>query len=87
VIKNINNELIEFKKNIRIRKENNRSAVIVNKTDREIVEYYNDLVDDVDENILKLREPYIDKVEYSKKYKKNILLLSIRKINIKKVNH
>lgn len=87
VIDKINKELIEFKKNIRMKNHNDESVVIMNKTDKDVINYYNDIVDETDENNYIIREPYINKVEYNNQYRDKVLLLKIRKVNIKKVNH
>lgn len=82
---NINNELIYFKKVVRVKKEN-KSITLTNKTESEIINYYNALLDDFDENKMKLRPSSINKVKYTEKYKDKVLLLKLRTINLKRVN-
>ncbi len=88
VIDKINNDLIYFKKYERTRKgHSGKSIVLMNKTDKDIVEFYNDLVGEIDENKYKIREPSINKVKITNKYKNLILILSARIINLKKLNN
>tara|TARA_R110000822_G_scaffold304932_1_gene430351 strand:- start:112 stop:1047 length:936 start_codon:yes stop_codon:yes gene_type:complete len=85
ITKNINNELVSFKKVVRVKKDG-KSFTVTNKTESEIIKYYNALTNEFDENKIKLRPSYIDKVNYTKKYKDKLLRLKLRTINLKRVN-
>lgn len=95
VIDKINNDLIYFKKYSRTDKEHitmsgkrkdkvEKTTVLINKTDKEIIKFYNDLVGEIDENKYKIREPSINKVNYSRQYKDKINILKIREVNLAK---
>ena len=74
----LNSDYIKYKKVIRVT-ENGKSSTITNKTDKEIIKLYNDIVQPMDENKThSLREPYIKAVEYTEKYKSNVLFLSYK---------
>ena len=87
VITKINNDLHMFKKNIRIKNDKGDSVVVLNKTDKEIYKLYNDMVGEIDESKFILRNPSINRVKITKKYKRMISILGARIINIKKVNN
>lgn len=87
VIDKINKELIEFKKNIRIINHKGESVVVLNKRDKEILQLYNDMAGEIDENKYIIREPYINKVKYNNQYQDKVLLLKKRRVNLKKVNN
>ena len=75
VIKKINRDLKEYKKVVRIIKPNDKSGTMTNKTETETYCLFNDMIGEVDENNYIYREPYINKLEYTKKYQDNIFLM------------
>ena len=83
IVTTINNELIYFKKVVRVKKDG-KTFTVTNKVESEIIKYYNDLVDDFDENKIQLRPSYIPKVNYTENYKDNVLLIKLRTINLKR---
>tara|TARA_R110002153_G_scaffold174384_1_gene327570 strand:- start:96 stop:1019 length:924 start_codon:yes stop_codon:yes gene_type:complete len=87
IINSINKELCLFKKVVKKMKPNGKIGTMTNKTDIEICKYYNNIVEEIDDNKFIIKEPYINKVEYNSKYKDKLLLLQMRKVNIKKLNH
>jgi len=71
VIDKINNQLNDYKRVIR-EKRNGKSVTLTNKTDKETIIYYTDLVEPIDENIThQPRKSYIEKKQYTQKYKDN----------------
>ena len=75
VIKKINRDLKDYKKVVRIIKPNGKSGTMTNKTETETYCLFNDMIGEVDENNYIYREPYINKVEYTKKYQDNVFLM------------
>jgi hypothetical protein len=64
-INKINNNLIDYKRVVR-----EGTATIINKTDKEMIELYNDLIRPIDENKTHQPRPsYITRREYTKNYK------------------
>ena len=82
VIDKINDDLIRFKKTERIKNHKGESVVAMNKTDKEIIQLYNDMFDEIDENKYIIREPYINKVEYNNQYQDRVLLLKQREVKL-----
>jgi len=86
VIDKINLQLEDYKKVVRIKRDD-KSFTIINKTDKETIEYYNEQCEDMDENITHpLRKSYMKPVEYTDDYKVNIELLKDRVLNLKFMN-
>ena len=79
VIKKINRDLKEYKKVVRRMKPNGKSGTVTNKTESETYFLFNAMVGEVDENNYIYREPYINKVLYTKKYQDNVFI--VRKMN------
>ena len=87
VIDKINKQLIEFKKNVRIKNHQGKSVVVLNKRDKEILNLFNDMSGEIDENSYIVREPYINKVKYTSAYLDNVLLLKKRRVKLKNVHN
>lgn len=87
VIDNINKQLIEFKKNVRVINHKGESVVVLNKRDKEILQLYNDMAGEIDENKYIIREPYINKVKYNNQYQDKVLLLKKRRVKFKNLHN
>mgnify|MGYP003673755040 CR=1 FL=1 len=71
IIKKINNDYNIYKSSIRDGKR-----VRINKTDADIIKLYQDYIRPINEDEThQPREPYINKVEYTKSYKNNVMML------------
>tara|TARA_R100000541_G_C1867076_1_gene80203 strand:- start:59 stop:772 length:714 start_codon:yes stop_codon:yes gene_type:complete len=71
VIDKINNDYIKYKTVERV-----DGKTITNKTDKNIIKLYKDIMRPCDENIThKQREAYIERVEYTEEYKDSVLEL------------
>ena len=76
VIDKINSDYITYKKVIRVT-ENGRSFTMTNKTDKDIIELYEDMVREIDEDIThQPRKAYLEKKKISTKYKESVLYLT-----------
>jgi hypothetical protein len=74
IVNKINNNFIDFRRVVRV-----GNATITNKTEKEIIELYNDYLRPIDENKTHQPRPsYITRREYSKKHKENREILSYR---------
>ena len=86
VIDKINLQLEDYKKVVRIKRDD-KSFTIINKTDKETIEYYNEQCEPIDENVTHpLRTAYIERVEYTDDYKFIVMELRERVLNLKRMN-
>ena len=75
VIDKLNKDYINYKKVVRVH-ECGRSRTITNKTDKDIIQLYKDFVRPMNENIShQLKPSYIEKRDYTEKYKMNVKYL------------
>jgi len=79
VIIKINNQLKDYKRVVRVKDESGWSGTVTNKTEKETIIYYTDLVESIDENIThQPRKSYIEKADTTtQKYKENLILMKI----------
>jgi len=80
VIIKINNQLKDFKRVVRQKCERTgKSFTVTNKTEKETIIYYTDLVEPIDENIThQPRKSYIEKADTTtQKYKENLMIMKI----------
>jgi len=76
VVDKINYDYIDYKRVVR-EKLNGKSYTITNKTDKEIIQLYNDLINPIDESKThQPRKSYINKKKYTQDYKNNVELMS-----------
>jgi len=86
VVDKINLQLEDYKKVVRIKRDD-KSFTIINKTDKETIEYYNEQCEPIDENVTHpLRTAYIEPVKYTDDYKFIVMELRERVINLKRMN-
>ena len=86
VIIKINNQLKDYKRVVRQKCERTgKSFTLTNKTEKETIIYYTDLVEPIDENIThQPRKSYIEKTDTTtQKYKEDLMLMKINILSLK----
>jgi len=86
VIIKINNQLKDYKRVVRQKCERTgKSYTVTNKTEKETIIYYTDLVEPIDENLThQPRKSYIEKADTTtQKYKENLMLMKINILPLK----